>query len=195
MPDADVSMVPPTPALPAVAETMDRPGVTPAVFDTLYEGGFDYVWNALRRLGVPEKDAEDACHDVFVAVHRRLAEYDTSRPLKPWLCGFAVRVAANYRRKASSRMEVMPGDLPERGDPVGQAAEDATNRQLVAAAMTTLKDTQRVMLVLHDVEGYSIPDLCGMLMEPEGTLYSRLRTARLQFAAAVKALLQGRSGP
>jgi len=46
--------------------------VTAVSFDAIYEEQFNYVWNCVRRLGVPEKDLEDACHDVFVAVYKHL---------------------------------------------------------------------------------------------------------------------------
>ncbi len=176
-------------ALPAV------PVTTPVTFDAIYEAQFGYVWNVCRRLGVPEKDLEDACHDVFVAVYRHLAEYDPARPLKPWLCGISARVSANHRRKAPNRHEVMGENLPE-GSTDGRVLEDErARRQLVADALGTLDEDRRVTLVLHEVEGHSVPELSQMLQEPEGTLYSRLRTARLQFAQAVKTMLWGRANP
>lgn len=190
----------PLPPAAAVADevrpgTQPQPAVQAPSFDALYEDHFGYVWNVCRRLGVPEKDLEDACHDVFVAVHRHLAEYDPSRPVKPWLCGISARVAANHRRKAPNRHEVMGEDVPEPSFDGRTLDDDRAARQLVAAALDTLDEDRRVTLVLHDVEGHSVPELAYLLQEPEGTLYSRLRTARQQFAAAVKTMLWGRAKP
>ncbi|MBI5495466.1 MAG: sigma-70 family RNA polymerase sigma factor [Deltaproteobacteria bacterium] len=178
----------------AVADPLSAPAVpraAPVTLAEIYEAHFDYVWHCVRRLGVPEKDLEDACHDVFVAVHRHLADYDPSRPLKPWLTAFCARVASNHRRSAPVRREVAQDELPEPDTHAHalQREDDRANRQLVARAMDGLDEARRTVLVLHDVEGWSVPDLAGLLGEPEGTLYSRLRTARAMFADAVRRLL------
>ena len=54
-----------------------------AAFPAVYGAELGYVWNALRRLGVQDRDIEDLCHDVFVVVFRNLAAYDTRRPIRP----------------------------------------------------------------------------------------------------------------
>ena len=61
-----------------------------------FDAELDYVWNALRRLGVREADLDDEVNEVFLRVHRQLAQYDPSRPIRPWLFAFAARVAAAY---------------------------------------------------------------------------------------------------
>ena len=66
----------------------------------VYTTHFRHVWHSLRRIGVPWADLEDAAHDVFVVVHRRLTDFDPERPIKPWLSGIAYRVASDRRRKA-----------------------------------------------------------------------------------------------
>src|SRR6185295_3483972 len=76
-------------------------GSTPApeTFRAIYRAHVGYVWSSLRRLGVPERDVEDVAHDTMFAVYRKLAEYDPSRPLRPWLFGYAYRFAADYRKR------------------------------------------------------------------------------------------------
>src|SRR5437868_6291710 len=161
-------------------------------FDAIYEGEFAYVWNCLRRLGIAEKDLEDACHDVFVVVHRHLHRYDASRPLKPWLCGIAHRVAANHRRKAPQRREVAQNDFSQVQDEspsVESAREEAQERRMVHHALDALDESKRTVMVLHDLQGHSIPEIALLLQEPEGTLYSRLRSARLQFTQSIRRML------
>ncbi|HEY5949271.1 MAG TPA: sigma-70 family RNA polymerase sigma factor, partial [Kofleriaceae bacterium] len=68
-------------------------------FYAIYERELSYVWKTLGRLGVDPSDLADAVHDVFVIVHRRWADIDFERPIRPWLFGIARRVAAGLRRK------------------------------------------------------------------------------------------------
>src|ERR1039457_6413159 len=49
-------------------------------FDEIYRQHFPYVWRTLRRLGVAPADVEDVAHEVFVVVHRRLADLVVSAP-------------------------------------------------------------------------------------------------------------------
>ena len=46
-------------------------------FEAAFRAHAPYVWRLLRRLGVPEADAEDACQEVFLVVHKKLASGGT----------------------------------------------------------------------------------------------------------------------
>src|SRR5260370_36969685 len=78
----------------------------PLDMGAVFDQNFDYLWNALRRLGVRESDLEDLVHCVLLRIHLRSADSEPSRPLRPWLFGFAYRIAADYRRLARHRVEV-----------------------------------------------------------------------------------------
>ena len=71
----------------------------PKTFRQIYEAELGYVYTSLRRLGVKVRHLEDLTHDVFLVVHRKLDDYDSSRPLRPWLFGIAYRVALDHKRK------------------------------------------------------------------------------------------------
>ena len=58
----------------------------------VFETEFAWVWRTLQRFGVRSSDLEDLTHDVFVVFHARRAEYDASRPIRPWLMGIALLV-------------------------------------------------------------------------------------------------------
>jgi RNA polymerase sigma-70 factor (ECF subfamily) len=159
-----------------------------AGFDALYESHVEYVWSTLRRFGVAEADLEDLAHDVFVVVHRRFSELDRSRSPKPWLFGIALRVAAKYRRTARRRCEVGDERLETATDGApGPDAHVAANdaRAIVHEALHRLNEDQRAVFVLHELEGVPCPEIAEQLGVSVNTIYSRLRLAREQFAAAV----------
>src|SRR5262249_19111441 len=70
-----------------------------ARFRAIYEREAPYVWRTLRRLGVRARDLEDVTHDAFMAAYRRFDDYDAARAIRPWLFGFAFRLAADYRKR------------------------------------------------------------------------------------------------
>src|SRR5687768_8924864 len=67
----------------------------------VYEGHFRYLWRCLRSLGVPEDAVDDAVHDVFLVVHKKLARFDGNVQLRTWLYAIALRVARRYRARAA----------------------------------------------------------------------------------------------
>jgi RNA polymerase sigma-70 factor (ECF subfamily) len=150
----------------------------------------DYVWNTLRRLGVPPSDLEDLTHDVFVQVGRHTSDFDPSRPVRPWLFGFAFRIASQHRRRAHRRHET-PGETDEMTHP-GPAPDEQLvadeRRRLVLAALQRIPIDRRAVLVLYEIDRTPMADIAATLGIPVNTGYSRLRIARTEFAAAVKAL-------
>jgi RNA polymerase sigma-70 factor (ECF subfamily) len=156
----------------------------------IFDEHFDYVWATLRRLGVRDADREDLVHDVFMKVHARLADYDASRPIRPWLFGFAYRVAADYLRLARHRLEVLGdhADPPTPGVPADVGLEILDERDLVLSALHTLDLERRAILVMHDIDEVPVPQIAHLLDIPLNTAYSRLRLAREQMAGAVTRL-------
>jgi len=58
------------------------------------------------RLGGPRIDAEDAAHDVFLVVFRRLPDLDDPQAFRSWLFGITRRVVAAHRRRAWVRRAI-----------------------------------------------------------------------------------------
>jgi RNA polymerase sigma-70 factor (ECF subfamily) len=157
-------------------DDMNRASRSPPDLGAIFDEHFQYVWATLRRLGVREADREDLVHEVFLKVHSRIADYDTSRPIRPWLFGFAYRVAADHHRLARHRVEVLGvhADAPAAAAPADEGVAASEERTLLLEALQTLELDRRAVLVMHDVDDV-----------PLNTAYSRLRLARQQLAAAV----------
>ena len=106
-------------------------------FDAVFESQFGYVWKTLRRLGVSERDLPDITQDVFMTVLALLADYDPSRPLRPWLFGISYRIALRHRALVRHVRESY-AEAPETSDPAplaDEGVEKAQDRALVLAAI------------------------------------------------------------
>jgi RNA polymerase sigma-70 factor, ECF subfamily len=156
----------------------------------VFEEHFGYVWNSLRRLGVREADLEDLAHEVFLKVHANLGKFDPARPIRPWLFGFAYRVAADHRRLARNRLEVtgVHAEAIDSGPAADERLEAAEQKALIERALSEMALDRRAVLVLHDVDEVTVPEIAGALGIPLNTAYSRLRLAREELASAVKIL-------
>jgi RNA polymerase sigma-70 factor (ECF subfamily) len=170
-----------------VREPAQNEALDPAKFSAIFRSEFDYVWNSLRRLGVPERDLEDLTHDVFFRVYERLADFDASRPVRPWLFGFSFRVASDYRRRFSNRREVLNA-ASETSDPAPTALDQLVQAEALTLAQIALGGIElerRAVFILHEIDGCAVPELASALGLPVNTAYSRLRVARTEFQAAL----------
>lgn len=150
--------------------------------EEVYEANFDYVWRCLRSLGVPPATVDDAAHDVFLVVHRRLAEFDDRRgALRSWLYAIALRVARRHRDRASRTVALDPRwDAPSRHTPYDDA-EHAGRLALLDRCLSCLDDDKREVFVLAEIEQLSCPEIAAVTGVKLNTVYSRLRVARQRF--------------
>ena len=167
---------------------MSSPAQAPT-FRALYDAEVGYVGRVLRRFGIEPRHLEDVVQEVFVVVYKRRADFDPARPIRPWLCGIAFRVASQWRRRPIQRNEVLQtGDEPH--EPTPSSSPDAGDRRLIAhetvlRGLNALTFEQRAVVVLCDLEGHSAVEAAAILHIPTGTVYSRLHEARRLFAVAL----------
>src|SRR5689334_13841793 len=92
---------------------VETEAVSPAlVFADVYAEHAPLVWRSLKRMGVRPADLADACQEAFVVVHAKLGTFQGGS-LRGWLFAIAVRVAADHRKRASTRYEVLSEEIPE----------------------------------------------------------------------------------
>jgi RNA polymerase sigma-70 factor (ECF subfamily) len=175
-------------------------------FQQVYEEHFHYIWRCLRGLGVSEHALDDAAHDVFLVVQRKLSGFDGSEArLTTWLYEIALRVGRRYRsqtaKDARRSVALLPPELDEiaaeqtRLDHAdeGCGLEQAERLALARRALDALDADKREAFVLGCIEQRSAPEIAELTGVPINTVYSRLRAARRMFAAEI-ARLQAAGG-
>lgn len=156
-----------------------------------FQREFDYLCRTLRRLGVPNEDLEDEAHEVFLVLDRKWQDYDRSRPLRPYLFGIAFRVIANRKRRRARERPLGAEDVVDESPTADDQLEAARARELVLRALDRVPIVRRAVLVMHDIDEVPMREVAEALSLPLFTGYSRLRKARIEFAAAVSALKKG----
>jgi len=157
----------------------------PLDFREIYEGHFDFVWRVSRRLGVPDASLDDAVQDVFVVVHRRLADFEGRSSLKSWIYGITRRVAKDHRRR---RQRKDSGKVPADDTLVDlKSATPSLNVEkreaikLLYRLLDELDDDKREVFVLAELSEMTVPEIAEALDANVNTIYSRLRAARTAF--------------
>lgn len=162
----------------------------------LFQDHFDLVWRTVRRFGVPAEAIDDATQEVFVVASRKL---DAIQPGKEraFLYGTAIRVASDTRRARDRRQRHTDDDQHDVVDTAPSPAElvdQKRARALLDDLIARLPDGLRAVFVLYELESLTTAEIADCLELPAGTVASRLRRAREQFAAAVARLEAARQG-
>jgi RNA polymerase sigma-70 factor (ECF subfamily) len=166
--------------------------VLPEQLSQIYDEYFDFVWRSARRLGVSESSADDVAQDVFVIVQRRIADYDGRASLQTWMFSILVRVVHDYRRsfrrKGSRNVPFEHGAGCETAaapdpSPVEQA-ERAEDVRLIDKLLGELDEDKRTLLILSELEDWTLREIAEYFGSNPNTIFSRLRAAKRAFEQA-----------
>jgi RNA polymerase sigma-70 factor (ECF subfamily) len=161
--------------------------------ERIHDEHADFVWRSLQRLGVRERDLEDALQESFIVVHKRLHTFDGTSRITTWLFGICLRVAAAQRRRAHVLRERASDEVGDEEDPDPGANPEATAlaseaRERLERVLDALTLEKRAVLVMFEIEEMSAGEIASVLGVPVGTVYSRLSAARLEFRDALARL-------
>ena len=182
-----------------LAESFDREsrpgglssvGVVPS-FHELYHRYFNFVWSCTRRMGVGESELDDVVQDIFITIHGRLSTLEHPDSLRSWIYGIIRRTAyAHHRTRRTKAVSAAALNLerelqyPQQPSPL-ELAEQSDQVKLLWSLLEKLDPLRREVLVLAELDGMTAPEIARAIDVPMNTVYSRLRTARLELDAAL----------
>jgi RNA polymerase sigma-70 factor (ECF subfamily) len=152
-------------------------------FERLVRPHYDVLYRTAWRWTRSVTDAEDLVQETCVRAFPRLAEIERLDRPRSWLLRVMYRLFVDLTRRHDRRrvvpLEQVSADnlVCDRYDPE-QGAERARNAERVARAWQRLDGEKRVLLALHDIEGYTLAEMVEITGVKEGTLKSRLHRSR-----------------
>ena len=148
---------------------------------------FDALYAAARRLTMSQHNAEDLVQEVCIKAFERINELKQIEFPRAWL----LKVMYNHFVDDTRRAAKSPLDAAWTGDDSAELDEIATSAEgpeeqvdqdqrieRVLRAMRCLDADQCALVAMHDVEGLSIDELCGLTGMPAGTIKSQLHRTR-----------------
>lgn len=164
----------------------------PASLDQIYTEHFDFVWRNARRLGVPESTAEDVVQDVFLVIHRRVADF-RGGPVRPWIFGILSRVVRDYKRTHRRKQAPLVVLSPDARAPLHEPppnpsaqAERAERVRMLEGLLSQLDEDQRTLLVLFEIEQWTLREIAELYGTTVNTVYSRLGVAKQRLQKAYR---------
>ena len=147
---------------------------------------FNIAYGVLRN----RADAEEVAQDAFARAFRRFQQLRDRDRFRSWLTRMTWRLAidrwrTDRRRLAREQLSAADAWHPSTED-VASARERAAH---VWHAIDNLPDKLRIVVVLSAIEGHDTRELATLLGVPEGTVKSRLFTARKTLAEHLRWLV------
>lgn len=142
------------------------------------------------------EEALEMAQDSFVKAYRAMSRFDTRMPFYPWLYRIVRNTCFNHLKKRKRRGETSLDGMRDAGiefvSPAPGPEEHAQRAELrgtIGAAMNRVSDDHREILTLRHVHELSYSEIAECLDIPQGTVMSRLHTARKKLRKALKELL------
>ena len=130
--------------------------------------------------------------DVFIVVQRRIADFDGRSSKQAWIFGILQRVVSdhrrNHRRKAARNVplehEAARGVGAASGPSPSELAERSERLRLLERLLGELDEQKRTLLILSELEEWTLREIAQFFGSNISTIYSRLRVAKRDFELA-----------
>ena len=160
------------------------------------------VFNIAYRMLGNSEEAKDLAQEVFISVYESIKDLKEEIKFDAWLTQITLNHCRNRWKYLKRRqyfnsdslddpIETEDGSVPraiyDPSDNPEVLLEKKMVQQLIQRGLLKLKEDQRELLVLRDLQGYSYEEMGETLGLPEGTIKSRLHRARMD----LKEVLEG----
>lgn len=146
---------------------------------------FSVAWHILRH----REDAEDLVQEAFMIVLQKIGSFDVSRPFGPWLFRIVANRALNARKSRALRTtDEIPADARSGEASPALALEQSELRERFENALEALPERRQLVMRLFELEGFSSPEIAGMLDVSEATVRWHLMEARKNLREALRPL-------
>ena len=160
----------------------------------------DRLYNTLLHVVGSPEDALDLVQDALVQAFLKLDTFRGTSAFYTWLYRIAFNQAMSLKRRSRPTASIemtreLTGEEPadQAGEPEERVLQQERVEQ-VQAALATLCDEHRAVLVLREIDGCCYETIAEILDMPLGTVRSRLHRGRMQLREQLKQVLQEEPG-
>lgn len=176
-------------------------------FDEMTRRYSEKAYSVAYQMLASHDDARDLVQDAFLEVFRTRERFNTQYRFSTWLYRILINKCINFRKRESRRRMFSFTDYGSRNGSAGQqflisnlasseknpheVLESDELKRSIMAALDTLSERHRTVVVLFDLEGLSHRQIAEILQCPEGTVMSRLHHGRLKLKRVLSKRLAG----
>jgi RNA polymerase sigma-70 factor, ECF subfamily len=157
------------------------------------------VFSIIHGIVRQRNDVEDIAQQVFAKVYLSIRSFDFRSSLITWIYKITVNECFDYLRKRKVRKLVYESDMSEdevrrveNSDPgIDRQApmdESLASRDYVIKLLTRVSEEERMLLMLKEVDGFSVEELAERTGMNENTIKVKLFRARQKLVRAAQRL-------
>ena len=163
-----------------------------ACFERLVRPHYAALFRVASRFTGSRADAEDLVQETCLRAYRNIARVATlENPLTWLLCVlrrlYIDRTRRYERSKVSSIDEGLLAEIASAAPDPSDAVSSEQVARRIQRGLSRLGAEQRALLILHDVEGYSLAELETIMALKLGTIKSKLHRARVKLGRMLQA--------
>jgi RNA polymerase sigma-70 factor (ECF subfamily) len=139
------------------------------------------IFGLAARFARDSDEVEDICQEVFIKAFENLAAFRHDAPFEHWLTRIAVRAShdALRRRRREKGQSGFDDYVFEVRDYAAEARQEARlARELLKWALSRLKEEERIVITLLELEGYSVREISSLTGWSETNVKVRAHRAR-----------------
>jgi RNA polymerase sigma-70 factor, ECF subfamily len=170
-----------------------------AAFREIVERYQSKVFSIIHGIVRQRNDVEDIAQQVFAKVYLSLKNFDFRSSLITWIYKITVNECFDYLRKRKVRKLVYESDLSEdevrrventepNVDRTLPADSSLAQRDYVLKLLSRVSEEERMLLMMKEVEGYSVEELAAQTGMNENTIKVKLFRARQKLVKAAQRL-------
>jgi RNA polymerase sigma-70 factor (ECF subfamily) len=152
------------------------------------------VFNITYRMLGNFEEAKDMAQEVFISVFESIKDLKEEIKFDAWLTQITINHCRNrwkyLKRRKYFNSDSFDDPIETENGTLSKAIDDPSDnpetlyerkmiQQIIQRGLLDLKEDQRELVVLRDLQGFSYEEMAELLGLPEGTIKSRLHRARM----------------
>lgn len=171
------------------------------------------LYNAAFRILSNSQESEEVVQETFIRVLKNLEKFRNQASFAAWVFKVAHNlcidiIRAKQRRGKLPEMVFDPQSTTDQNDQTEvnlgvvsqiadsepgpeQQVDEQEKEEIIATSLGRLSESQRTVIVLHDIEGFSYEEIAEIVGASVGTVRSRLHYGRLKLKEMLTSYFQG----
>ena len=160
-----------------------------AAFEQLFYRYQERVYSTAYRMMADQEDAQDLTQEIFLKAYQRISKFNFRAAFSTWLYRLAINLCIDELRKRKKSADTMPLE-----EAVSQADTNTPEDHVISRdrekqvwdAINSLKEKERAIIILRDIEGLSYKEIAEVFKCSLGRVKSRLHEARQKLKAILE---------
>ena len=146
--------------------------------EMLYKHYYSYAMTICLQYSKSEEEAAEILNDSFFKVFTKMQQYDTKQAFRAWLRKIIVHTAIDYYRRYHKNLYVNIEDIAPVEQDISVDILSTLSAEEIIKLLQRLKENQRIVFSLFEIEGYSHEEIADTLGITAGTSRATLSRAK-----------------